>query len=401
MIFKILRLALFLASCSIMAVAELPSRRRLSSDKVTLCYSTSATTYKTIKVSTQAAWVYYSFYKAVKGKCSNKKLCGDLCQAYPSFQVAESACTCVVDDPVTPLLCGANANLTSDAASCRCLPGFEGDALLGCSDVDECKSVSTSLCAANQVCANKIGSYACNPLKCANPYGNPCGPGSACTDNDSGFTCAPINQNGCPVGCGPNSTCVNGGVSTGFTCECNGGFYRPQPYLPCVAVNATATTCGTNAVKAANGACQCVSGYEGNATKGCTDIDECIAQAATTAVPVCAGNQKCNNTMGSYKCEPLTCDVGAAGGGVAFNPCGPGRACANSATGYTCTAVYDAAAVCPAGCGPNSACVTAGNTTTTTGSTTNSSSSGSAYCKCNTGFYRPQPSYPCKAVAVP
>ena len=68
--------------------------------------------------------------------------------------------------------------------------------------------------------------------QCANPFGNPCGPGRACTDTDTGFTCSPpINLLGCPVGCGQNSECVDGGSTSGFNCECLEGFSRPRPFL--------------------------------------------------------------------------------------------------------------------------------------------------------------------------
>ena len=69
---------------------------------------------------------------------------------------------------------------------------------------------------------------------CANPYGNPCGPGSACTDTETGISCAPINLEGCPVGCGPNSSCML--QQNAYECICNTGFSRPQKYLPCIAI---------------------------------------------------------------------------------------------------------------------------------------------------------------------
>ena len=66
-------------------------------------------------------------------------------------------------------------------------------------------------------------------LKCANPGGNPCGPGSACIDDDElGFTCEKlVEPSVCPVGCPPTELCLNG------TCECKAGFVRTDPFLPC------------------------------------------------------------------------------------------------------------------------------------------------------------------------
>jgi hypothetical protein len=132
----------------------------------------------------------------------------------------------------TPPTCGTNAEVTNDGTSCQCLPGYQGDAKTGCTDIDECASHTS--CASNQTCKNTVGSFQCAPRTCANRYGNPCGPGSACTDTASGFTCAAINQYNCPVGCGPDSSCVDGGSSSGFICQCNPGFSRSQPYLHCL-----------------------------------------------------------------------------------------------------------------------------------------------------------------------
>jgi hypothetical protein len=71
-------------------------------------------------------------------------------------------------------------------------------------------------------------------LKCANPYGNPCGPGSACHDEDDavGYSCTPLYDDEivCPVGCPPTEYCDRG------TCRCKPGHVRNLPYLPCVPV---------------------------------------------------------------------------------------------------------------------------------------------------------------------
>lgn len=92
-----------------------------------------------------------------------------------------------------------------------------------------CKSSPSFVATANScTCPNEV------IVKCSNPFGNPCGPGSACTDTDTGHTCAPTNLYNCPVGCGPNSSCVNEGKNIGFYCLCNSGFYRTKPYLGCV-----------------------------------------------------------------------------------------------------------------------------------------------------------------------
>jgi hypothetical protein len=91
-------------------------------------------------------------------------------------------------------------------------------------------------------------------VHCANPYGNPCGPGAACHDTATGFTCKLLYQQEkvaiCPFGCSPNEHCTltkssetnptlrHGRFAQGDTalshCECNPGYYRPESWLPCV-----------------------------------------------------------------------------------------------------------------------------------------------------------------------
>lgn len=84
--------------------------------------------------------------------------------------------------------CGTNAEVTGGGTSCHCLPGYQGNAFTECTDINECATPLT--CASNQICQNTVGSFLCQPRTCSNPYGNPCGPGGACTDAASGFTCA-------------------------------------------------------------------------------------------------------------------------------------------------------------------------------------------------------------------
>jgi len=77
-------------------------------------------------------------------------------------------------------------NETSIVASCECPVGMA-------------PSTTTGLCV----------------VKCANPAGNPCGPNSACSDDDAlGFTCEDLTSPSvCPVGCSPTEECVNGSCS--------------------------------------------------------------------------------------------------------------------------------------------------------------------------------------------
>lgn len=197
-----------------------------------ICQKVGSGVYETRKASPFAASISLFMGTAAMGTCAT--VCNTLCTGYPSFDASDAACKCVEAVAKTAKKCGTNAELTDDASSCQCLPGYEGDALTACTEVDECASSATHSCKSNQICTNTAGSYTCQPALCANPFGNPCGPGSACTDTDSGFTCAATNTQSCPAGCGPDSQCVQGATG-GFNCECNSGFYRKETYLGCVA----------------------------------------------------------------------------------------------------------------------------------------------------------------------
>jgi hypothetical protein len=162
--------------------------------RTAICSKLSAGVYQTQYVS---QWTAAMALGSFKSACS--KICNSLCADYASFAVSGGKCTC--------LAAVAAVSATEKVNPCDKRP-----------------------CASNQICSNTAESFTCEPILCANPYGNPCGPGRACNDTPSGFTCQSlISSDICPVSCGPDSTCVQG------KCECNEGFYRPKPYLGCVA----------------------------------------------------------------------------------------------------------------------------------------------------------------------
>jgi Calcium-binding EGF domain len=144
------------------------------------------------------------------------------------------------NNTLPPPTCGANAAASlDDATKCACLPGYQGDdpSGAGCTDIDECFQLSKpARCASNQKCSNTDGSFTCEPISCANIFGNPCGPGRACADTPTGYTCSDlVGPAICPAGCGPNSTCgFASPTDPRATCLCNAGFVRPNPALGCV-----------------------------------------------------------------------------------------------------------------------------------------------------------------------
>ena len=72
-------------------------------------------------------------------------------------------------------ICGENADCLADEIThepyCGCNPGFEGNPLENCTDINECEDDSKNDCdiygAPNRVCVNSQGSYTCI---CPNGY---------------------------------------------------------------------------------------------------------------------------------------------------------------------------------------------------------------------------------------
>jgi Calcium-binding EGF domain len=211
--------------------------------QVNICYPVGNSVYSSITVlSTELA--KYPGYS--KGQC--KRQCKTICADFSSSQVnAAGQCTCVGK----PLNCGANAKLSSDKKRCVCKVGYNGDAVKGCVDIDECNTRGMGYCGELKVCLNTVGSFTCI-YQCSN--WSPCDRGQDCVD-------------------------VPGGVQ-------------------CVT-----RSCGANAA-VVDGQCQCNIGYEGDATTGCTDINEC--SDINVACPIVPGGNEggyvCTNTEGSFTC---------------------------------------------------------------------------------------------------
>jgi hypothetical protein len=167
-------------------------RELATQKKVSICSKVSEGKYETRSVN---RWTSSMAETSTKGSCSAN--CKSLCAEFASFETSNNKCNCVK----------AAAAQTVAADPCEKSP-----------------------CGSNQLCINTGASFTCEPMKCANPYGNPCGPASACKDTATGFTCTSLlGSDICPAGCGPNSQCVSG------QCRCDTGFSRPKPYLGCVA----------------------------------------------------------------------------------------------------------------------------------------------------------------------
>jgi len=309
--------------------------------------------------------------------------CECLAGTYPDANIPDS---CV--EACTETVCGGGAEcwLTSSYDDeCRCLPGFEGDPMTECTDIDECSVLTDPCGSGSAVCENIAGSYNCNcdmglvyslgtqnctaPSACAS---NPCNSDvSSCVETATGAVCqchdgyaSDGTDFGCRdvdecanVPCGANSRCVN--TIGSFTCHCITG-YVGNPYDGCTNVNecaAATSPCGDNTVcEDIDGSfdCHCVAGYQRDGLVGpCFDIPECAGDP-------CGDNSVCEELPGSYKCECLTGyeDASEAGDGLAptcvdlnecllGNPCDPLVECINLAGSFACD-------TCPPGYSGNS-----------------------------------------------
>jgi hypothetical protein len=164
--------------------------------------------------------------------------------------------TCTPNQECAALGCGANSVCTGSAGqrSCACAPGFSGDPLSGCTDIDECSSGDATCDAATSTCLNSDGGYVCT-----------CNTGF----ERSGDSCVNIDE--CARGldlCDSAATCTD--TPTGYTCACN-------------------------------------SGYSGDGF-ACQDVDECATGADNC---VKDGVATCQNTRGGFEC---VCPKGYAGG---------------------------------------------------------------------------------------
>jgi hypothetical protein len=223
-----------------------------------------------------AQWIHVHWLgDAVAGECA--KVCADVCQTLESRSdasssssttttdwcpqvVEETRCACrscnvqsIIAAPTPPTLAPLSRITNTTTILCNDTTLNENET--ACTD-DRCRGACDS--SALQVCVpstnasianatNDSPEYecACIPgavpssstglcvVTCQTPAGNPCGPGTACTnDANVGHVCTPLYDATtiCPVGCSPTEECVNG------TCVCRDGFVREVPYLPCVAV---------------------------------------------------------------------------------------------------------------------------------------------------------------------
>jgi hypothetical protein len=161
--------------------------------------------------------------------------------------------SCTASPECTALSCGPNSVCSgaSGQRRCECAPGFTGDPLAGCSDIDECQNGQASCDAATSTCQNVAGGYVCS-----------CKEGFERVDG----ACVNIDE------CARNKDlCDSAATCTDRT----PGADSPLGY-----------------------SCECKPGYQGDGF-ACVDIDEC-AEGKDECFK--DGNSSCQNTRGGYEC---------------------------------------------------------------------------------------------------
>jgi Calcium-binding EGF domain len=369
--------------------------------------SRSSNEYQTVRIWTPLASVHRLFFRQdMEGTCG--KLCPSLCSHQPcvnDYSAPDAElCTC----PTVPVNeCGANAvcsvNAKTQTETCICAPGYTGDAIAACVDIDECMARNNP-CGPYGTCVNQVGNYTCScndgfmlssiaspSPTCINrnecKEGTPCGPNAECFDNTGSFNCLCLSGytgnppttpcqdiDECASGnkCGPNGTCSN--IDGSYTCSCNTGYRSTAPNGGCVDIDECAQPpnpsplCDPVAEKCTNTPgsyqCSCKVGYTGS-PGNCTDVNECEASAAT----FCGPNASCQNLAGNFTCS---CQPDYPGGGPpncrklnAWERCPTGRTsdCATSLTCATTSRSDLVSTTCcpdPQRCNTNQLCCTNG-----------------------------------------
>ena len=209
----------------------------------------------------------------------------------------------------------------------------------GCASTNSCGRCIS--CKTNPDC--DVSSKSCGSLGCAST--NSCNKCTSCnTDPCSGVSCGGnaycsggscycnSGYKKCNGSCISNSSCC-GGCSSNQTCT-NGSCVTNTPSDPCAGVS-----CGSNAY-CSGGSCYCNSGYEGNASSGCTAVSKDPCKGVS-----CSGGKVCSN--GSCVCPSgkKECNGSCISSSECCGGCPSGKKCSNG----TCVTDHTHSYSCPSG----------------------------------------------------
>lgn len=297
---------------------------------------------------------------------------------------------CINGKCSSPCRCGhyANCEVFNHRPTCKCPPGYVGNAETGCSPPTN--ACDPNPCGVGALCEIDKGNPICycpkgmtgNPFKNCIPDGNecspnPCGPNSGCRQNNGAPVCfclteyegnpphvpCTLPQKPCdPSPCGPNTQCTV--LSNGFAkCTCLPNYIEsPNTIRGCMEPKdqCDPNPCGLRAICDAtrNPTCFCPEGTIGNPYRSCNE--PVMAPELCNPGP-CGINADCYVSNNREECF---CKYGYIGDPYSGcqeptrnvcqpNPCGPGAECSVSPDGRSvCTCPYGMRGdpTSPAGC---------------------------------------------------
>ncbi|KAG0712253.1 Fibrillin-3 [Chionoecetes opilio] len=192
------------------------------------------------------------------------------------YRYSEDLQTCIdIDECATdPCQTYEDCENTQGSYQCQCRLGYHRDEPeSGCQDMNECQ-LGLHTCSNFQRCDNTVGSYACIRIAgCGTGYTLNHNTG-ICDDNDE----CKLNTHNCDQ-LGSRYQCLN--VRGSFRCRLK--------------------TCSPLHILNEEGVCvdrTCDVGYKPGQFN-CVDVDECSEGNS------CQQNERCINSLGSYRCQPL------------------------------------------------------------------------------------------------
>ena len=216
---------------------------------ITICARSnkSPQVYKTMVVSRSTAMRYIETQRAVKGCCNKTSICKKLCTSNGNFTVTKTQCRCLIESTpktTTNLTYAAATTTTAPVAPATSKPtnAPTTDATTTTAPVVPATPESTNAPNTAPVTGKPTSAPIVKTRSCPDNYNeqfayNPCGPGGVCVAVTE--TGRPICGNiyGCHGGCDPNSKCIKQPFYDieSYSCVCDAGYSRAQPYLPCIA----------------------------------------------------------------------------------------------------------------------------------------------------------------------
>ena len=283
-------------------------------------------------------------YKYTSSNCSgNYTTAGTSCEGKYNQCVCKSefkynSSNCSGEYEVSGTSCGGNYNGCTIRPECTV---SSMSCTYGCAGYNSCDRCTS--CKSNPDCdvSDKSCTYGCASY-------NSCSKCTSCKDNPDcsatavscDYGCASTNSCGICTSCSGNPDCnvsdksCDCGCSSTNSCgKCTSCKSCP-PEDPCSGIS-----CGANAY-CSGGSCYCNSGYEGNASSGCTAVSKDPCKGVS-----CSGGKVCSN--GSCVCPSgkKDCNGSCISSSECCGGCPSGKKCSNG----TCVTDHTHSYSCPSG----------------------------------------------------